>query len=104
MVGSAGVELSWLQVGDPAGEIRSTLECRTQYEGRIVDILLNSELSEVDGTPEILEELAVHECCHALLMPLANLAVQRFVGENELAHAEHEVVRRLQALFRKLVK
>jgi hypothetical protein len=82
MVGSAGVELSWLQVGDPAGEIRSTLECRTQYEGRIVDILLNSELSEVDGTPEILEELAVHECCHALLMPLANL----------------------QALFRKLVK
>lgn len=79
-------------------------EMRSSYRGRIVDIVLSSRLGKDDSSPDQLDEAALHEVCHALVLPLGNLAWQRFVEEPELIHAEHEVVRRLEALILRITK
>jgi hypothetical protein len=77
---------------------------RASHEGRVVDIVLSENMPKGNASGEQLDEAALHEVCHAFLLPLGALGFQRFVSEPELNHAEHEVTRRLQALILRLTK
>lgn len=63
-------------------------------------------LSEEVGADDIprLDEMALHEVCHAFLGPLENAARDRYVSEGDVEAASHEVVHRLALLLRRLDK
>lgn len=70
--------------------------CPFADQRRII-IVLNREL---DDTPDkVLRGYARHECIHALLQPLGRLACDRFVSNETLDAAEHEVLVRLERLL-----
>lgn len=50
-------------------------------------------------TEQEIDKLARHECLHLLLGKIANLAVNRFVSENELREEEEFLVRKLEYIF-----
>jgi hypothetical protein len=57
--------------------------------------------SPVELTDDMLRESARHEMCHAIVEPLDTMGCCRYVTEDELNQASHEVLRRLIVLLPK---
>ena len=87
----------------PCQEEPSNAELGVNLEQRKVWLRLNKRQPVGYTSPEWMKYNARHEFAHAFLLPLANLAWSRFVTEEEIAAAEHEVVNRLVRLFERLI-
>ena len=74
--------------------------CQCNPGQRSIRIRLGKE-SNVPVTEAILLDAARHEMCHALVEPLDSIGCCRYVTEDEMNQASHEVLRRLMRLLPK---
>lgn len=78
----------------------------TDCVAHVATAMLCKEWDDLDGgyllTDEHLRSKATHEACHVLVARLHSLAIARFKTEDEVNQAEHELVRRIEALVKKL--
>lgn len=81
-----------LEQGDYAQVVRD-------YEQHAVIISLNKNWSDKEPTAENLQEIAKHEMLHILMARIWGMAHLRFVSEDELKAAEHEIVNKLMDII-----
>lgn len=89
-----------LVVEHHAPGIRAFASCQCNPTQRSIRIRLGKE-SEVPVTDALLVDTARHEMCHALVEPLDSIGCCRYVTEDEMNQASHEVLRRLMRLLPK---
>lgn len=78
----------------------------TDSVSHVATAMLCKEWDDLDGnyllTDEHIRSKAIHEACHVLVARLNSLAEARFKTEDEVNQAEHELVRRIEALVKKI--
>jgi hypothetical protein len=81
--------------------LRHSAQTTSDYLGMVATIGLNTEWD--NGVRQLNDEeiakSAKHEIIHLLLAKLDILASSRFISSNELDHAEHEIVRKLEHIL-----
>jgi hypothetical protein len=83
------------------GDSESLADCTSQVEFKTAIITLHREWP-IKPTAKALDEIACHEVLHVVLAPLMALAEDRFVTQQQLDDAEHEIIRVvLSAFFKK---
>lgn len=68
------------------GELQDYIATFTFYEDWGDEIVDEKEI----------DKIAFHEVCHVLLVRLNAIANSRFITEDEIREAEHEIIRRLE--------
>ena len=53
-------------------------------------------IEQKDLTKKVIDEVAFHEVCEALLMELSQLIICRFIAEKDIPNAVHRVIRTLE--------
>lgn len=66
---------------------------KTDSEGRGATVGLNCIIDDE------IDKLGKHEAIELLLVPLINLAKERFVSENSIEEAKHDIIRRLEKVL-----
>ena len=69
--------------------------CQSHMNDMTAYIKLSRDLHKDDHDDEFLKLLAFHETCHLITAKLRTLAQVRFINEDQLSHADHEIVSRL---------
>ena len=97
-VGMSGWQLIMLHT-----EMDDDVCARTDREWcqRRITIRMNTTTPVNSNFQAFWDEMAVHEVAHAVLAPLGCLAGERYLAEEDLNSAEHEVVRRIVPLIQK---
>ncbi len=87
-------------IGFSKEKTKANAVCNINLGAAHIDITLYNDWGDIDiPTDEALECTAMHEVTHVLLARLRLNGDTRFIMEDEIQEAEHEIVRRLENVF-----
>jgi hypothetical protein len=97
-----GLDAAGIRLTIARGDFESQGQCHADSVGRTATIYQATRLMRMDANDTSIKCTALHEVCHAFLIPFCCLAGTRYVSEAEVESAEHDVVRRLEHVFSKM--